>query len=88
MAQAISTKYLGPTNNRGARVVAKSASGHRHVMSWDHALNVPDNHAAAAQELAEKLAWVGKWHGGATADGYVFVSEGLQPTFHLIGVAP
>jgi hypothetical protein len=68
--QAIQTKYLGPTNYKGARVVAECDAG-RVTLSWDHALNVEDNHAAAAQALAKKLGWTnyGPWHGGSLKDG-------------------
>lgn len=31
--QAIVTKYLGPTNHRGARIVAKAQAG-RKVYAW------------------------------------------------------
>jgi len=72
--QAISTKYFGPTNTRGSKVQAKSASGHRLMLEWDDALNSDENHKAAALALAEKLEWFGTWACGGTADGYVFVN--------------
>tara|TARA_R110001599_G_C11868832_1_gene622676 strand:+ start:54 stop:317 length:264 start_codon:yes stop_codon:yes gene_type:complete len=58
MLQSIQSHYLGPTNHRGARIVAKTASGHRLVVSWDYALNAADNHVAALTALAEKLDWI------------------------------
>ncbi len=78
MRQAISTKYLGPTNFRGARVKAVSASGHALTLSWDRAYDVEANHVFAARALAEKLSWTDglgfdDWVGGSTKDGYVFV---------------
>ena len=60
--QAITTKYAGPTNTRGSRIIAKAAAG-RVSVGYDHALNLEDNHAAAAQALAEKLGWVGGNYG-------------------------
>lgn len=51
--QAITTKYLGPTNNRGARVKATAEAGSI-VVSWDHALDSFENHARAAHMFAEK----------------------------------
>ena len=74
MYQAIITKYVGPTNHKGARVIARTGSGVKITVSWDHALDVPENHLAAARALAEKLNWDGVWVGGGTADGYAFVS--------------
>jgi hypothetical protein len=80
MRQAITTKYLGPTNHRGARVVAKSQAG-RMTIHWDHALDAVDNHRNAARALAEHYGWTdhGKWVAGASYDtGYVFVCDDGQ----------
>ena len=60
--QAITTKYAGPTNTRGTRIIAKAAAG-RVSVGYDHALNLEDNHAAAAQALAAKLGWTGPNYG-------------------------
>jgi hypothetical protein len=71
--QAIVTRYVGPTDWNGARIVARCDGGRIRV-SWDHALNPPGNHAAAAQALAEKLEWRGQWVTGCLPDGrYVHV---------------
>jgi hypothetical protein len=72
MYQAIETKYLGPTNTRGARIVAKAGPGRR-ISSWDHALSSYDNHIAAARAYAEQFQWSGAWRGGCTLEGLVFV---------------
>lgn len=74
MRQAIQTKYLGPTNYRGARVKASAEAGSV-TLSWDHALNVDRNHMAAAQALATKLESSGLWVGGALpGPGYAYVN--------------
>ena len=75
MRQSIQTKYIGPTNTRGSRVSATSASGHRLTLEWDDAMNTDDNHKAAAQALARKLDWHGVWACGATPHGCVFVMQ-------------
>ena len=75
MRQSIQTKYIGPTNARGSRVSATSASGHRVVIGWDDALNSDENHFAAAMALARKLNWTGTWHVGSTPHGCVFVQS-------------
>ncbi len=75
--QAITTKYLGPTNHRGSRVKATCDAGSLTV-SWDYALNVESNHAAAVIALAKELGWSGPWHLGGTKTGYV----GVQITEH------
>ena len=56
MFQAIVTKYHGPTNVRGSRISARCDAG-RIMVSYDYALNIGDNHKAAAQALADKLGW-------------------------------
>ena len=82
--QAITTKYLGPTNHRGGRVKATSQAGSLTV-EWDHALNPNDNHTAAAKALATKMQWVGEWHGGAMPSGngncYVAANVDASCTF-------
>ena len=70
--QAIETRYLGPTNYRGARIVAVAPAG-RLVISWDHELSVDENHAKAAQLFADRYNWGGSWVGGGTRTGQVFV---------------
>ena len=68
MRQAITTKYLPPSNTKGARIKvscqAKSTTVH-----WDDALDVNANHDRAALHLAELLGWHGRWHGGALPSG-------------------
>ena len=45
--QAIRTKFAGPTNTRGSRIIATSHYG-RTVFAYDYALSAGENHAAAA----------------------------------------
>jgi hypothetical protein len=72
MYQVIETKYLGPTNTRGARIVAKAGPGRR-FRAYDDALNSHDNHIAAAEAYAKEFFWAGAWRGGCTLEGLVFV---------------
>lgn len=83
--QSITTRYHGPTDRRGSRVSAVSASGHRITLQWDDALNTDENHTAAAATLARRLGWSGDWHGGAlgTGDGFCFVNADDVPAFHV-----
>ena len=74
MRQAITTKYLGPTNHKGARVRARNAAGHTVTLGWDHGLESKQNHIEAAKALAMKLGWESdRWYGGSMGVGYVFV---------------
>jgi hypothetical protein len=70
--QAIVTRYTGPTNTRGSRVIASCDAG-RVTVSWDHALDVAGNHEAACLALVAKLEWSGSWLGGAHDRVYVWV---------------
>jgi hypothetical protein len=65
--QAIVTKYLGPTNFRGSRVVAKAYAG-RVVIPWDDALGQDENHEMAARALCLKFGWFGRLVGGGLPD--------------------
>ena len=69
MAQAIQTKYIAPTDHKGARVKAFCAAGSVTV-GFDYAGN--ENHAAALA-LLDKLGWAGKWLAGGVDAGNVYV---------------
>lgn len=73
MQQAIETKFYGPTNSSGSRIVAKAWAGSVKV-HYNHALNADQNHLQAAKALADKMDWRGLWigGGGAKGSGYVF----------------
>ena len=77
MYAAIQTKFLPCTNYRPSRVKAWCQAGSV-VLSWDYALDAPDNHEKAAKTLAAKLDWSNPYYGelvgGALPDGgYAFV---------------
>jgi hypothetical protein len=77
MRQAIITKYHGPTNARGSRIGVRSQAGRKYY-PWDDALDVRENHAAAAFEYAHAMRWLldgDTLVGGALPDGtgYAFV---------------
>ena len=72
--QAITTKYVGPTDTKGARIKATtSESGDSVTVNYDHARNTDENHLFAANKLKEKLMWRGRMYQGSTKTGYVFV---------------
>lgn len=75
--QTITTKYYGPTNTKGARIMATNTSKSAKVwMHYCYGLNIQDNHRSAAMLLRDKLKWSGTWVGGTTNDGMVFVCTG------------
>lgn len=75
ITQAIETKYLPATSNRGARIKATAWAGNVTV-PYDYALNADDNHKAAALALRHKMGWQGKFAqgGNVKGDGYYFVN--------------
>ena len=83
--QAIQTKYLGPTDSRGARIKAFAQAGSM-TFDWDYELNPDQNAHKAAKAFCKKFNW--EWHliGGCLKDGsYVFVA-GPRPCTCLIDV--
>ena len=54
MMQAIHTKYISPSNTRGARIKAYTSDGRSVTVSYDHALDSEKAHFQAAQAFAEK----------------------------------
>lgn len=57
--QAIVTKYLGATDSRGSRIIARADAGSVTV-AWDYAIDDDANHRAAAEALCARLGWKGK----------------------------
>lgn len=54
--QAIRTRYHGATDSKGSRISAKCEAGTIYV-SWDHGLDVQQNHVAAATAMRNKMKW-------------------------------
>lgn len=75
IAQAIETKYLPATSNRGSRIKATAWAGSVTV-PYDHALDATENHQAAADALIAKYQWQGDFAqgGNVKGDGYYFVN--------------
>ena len=73
---AIETRYIGPSNTKGARIAAV-AEKHRVTISYPHEAGSSEKaHAVAAKALADKLGWHDEWIGGGVKRGYVFVATG------------
>lgn len=75
ITQAIATKYLCATNNRGARIKA-TAWGGSATVPYDYALSPEKNHAKAASALIADMGWDGTFAqgGNVKGDGYYFVN--------------
>lgn len=71
--QAIQTRYLCPTNSRGARIKAWAQAGSI-TIDYPHELSGQACHRAAAEALALKFKWDGQLLGGQLENGdYAFV---------------
>lgn len=71
--KAIKTKYKGPTNTRGSRIIASDEDGNRIAIPYPYELSGEDCHSKAAYALCEKMNWKGKLVGGSVKNGYIFV---------------
>ena len=73
--QAITTKFLGATNTKPARIKATSGSGISVTVSFDYGLTEVQEHAQAVIALCKKLNWMdrGPFLMGGTKDGYCAV---------------
>lgn len=73
--QAIETKFLGPTNTKGARIKASSQAGSV-IVPYEHR-GVESAHDAALRALVTKLGWWGVWARGANGmnNAYVCISR-------------
>jgi hypothetical protein len=82
--QAIVTSYRSPTNTVGARILAK-ATAKRITVPYEYGLSVEKNQCRAAETLAKKMGWAGRWHGGTLPNGdvvFVWVGGG-EGTFEV-----
>ena len=73
--KAIKTKYKGPTNYRGSRIIASDEDGNKITISYPHELSGEAVHRKAAEALCAKMKWGGAENliGGSLKNGYVFV---------------
>lgn len=56
MNASIITKYHGPTDTRGPRIIA-TARNRSVTIPWDYELDTDANHGWAADALAQKFGW-------------------------------
>lgn len=71
--KAIQTRYVGPGNVRGSRVIASDEDGNRATVSYDSSLSSEAAHFVAAKALCDKMGWTGMLVAGGIKNGYVFV---------------
>ena len=71
--KAIRTRYLGPPDFKGSRIVATDEDGNRAVIGIPPLARGEAVHKKAALALCDKLDWGHNLIGGGLKDGYVFV---------------
>jgi len=79
--KAITVRYQGATNHRGARYSASDSDRNRCSVSIDHAYSDGGNARRAAQALCSKMGWPGQLAGGQQRPGvyvFVFVAGGAR----------
>ena len=71
--QAITTRFHGPTDAKGARITARCAAG-RMTSAYTYEC-LSQDHMRACYLLLAKLGWGGEWVGGGlpSGDGDAFV---------------
>ena len=72
----IRTKFLCPTNSRGARIKASCQAGSI-TISYPYGLSSGDVHWEAVKALIDKLGlqWGNKFTVGSDNDGYYFIPQ-------------
>lgn len=76
MLAIITTKYAGPTNHTGSRILVTvhlkaDGSKHRRTQSWLHSFGIHDNHQSAAKQSLDRLPYPGGLHmDDITVDGW------------------
>lgn len=87
--KAITTKYHGPTNRRGARVTARDCDGNRATVPYEGPFEGQLGtreaaHARAVLALCRKMGWDGTLHYGEVKQGPVFVFTSVEPRGRVV----
>lgn len=70
--KAIATRYKGPTDHKGSRIIASDEDGNKVTIGYPHELSGEAVHRKAAEALCAKMGWTGSLVGGSLKNGYVF----------------
>lgn len=68
MRKAITTRYHGPANVRGAKISARAPDNRAAFLDYDHSVHHAGRHAAVAKAYAERMNWPGLYVGGYAQD--------------------
>jgi hypothetical protein len=75
--QAIQTRFLSPTNSRGARIKAWCKAGSK-TIAYNYELDASQNHYEAAMQLFKQCGWAESgtrtlWQGCLPSEDYCHV---------------
>ena len=76
--KAIRTRYVGPTNTRGSRIIATDGDGNKVSIGYPHQLSSDNAHQLAAQSLMDKMKWPNKIVGGGFGNDNFWVMLPLE----------
>lgn len=82
--KSIVTKYFGPGNVRGSRIIAEDGDRNRVILGYDDSLNNEQNHRLACEALMRKMNWKGRMIGGWLRSGqfcWVWEDEELRAKY-------
>jgi hypothetical protein len=80
--KAITTRFLGPTDTKGARIIASDCDRNKVTIPYDY--NGEESYRDAAIALCVELGWEGTLVGGHLDNGMVWVFvDDHAPTFTL-----
>ena len=87
--KAIKTKYKGPTDTRGSRIIASDGDGNRITISYPYELSGEAVHRKAAEALCDKMGWTGKKSlvSGSLKNGYVFTFSNIAELRNALEIA-
>lgn len=77
--KAIRTRYSGPTNTRGARVIATDGDGNRATVSYQYQMAAVDGHEYAAYSLMRRMRWPNELIGGGFGNDQYWVMLPRDP---------
>lgn len=76
--KCIQTRYISPSNTRGARITAHDSDGNRVTVPYPH--DARDPHEVAVRALCARMDWHGQLLAGASADGKGYTYVWVEPS--------
>ena len=71
--KSIRTRYYGPTNTKGSKIIASDGDKNSITISYPYQLNSDTAHELAAYRLMEKMDWPNELNGGEFANDQFWI---------------